>query len=69
MNIVTVSPKFEVVIPKRIRQRARIQPGQKLEVLCVGGIIELVPVKDVKTMRGSLPGLKTEVQRAEHDRA
>ena len=68
MNTVTVSPKFQVVIPKDIRQRAGIRPGQRLEVFRVGGIIEMVPVKDVKTMRGSLPGLNTEVEREEHDR-
>lgn len=60
MNRVTVSPKFQVVIPKNIRELAGIKPGQKLEVFRVGGIIELVPVRDVKAMRGSLPGLNTE---------
>ena len=68
MNTVTVSPKFQVVIPKEIRQLAGIQPGQKLEVFQAGDIIELVPVKELKTMRGSLPGLNTEVKRADKDR-
>lgn len=68
MNTVTVSPKFQVVIPKSIRERAGIRPGQKLEVFRVGDIIEMVPVKDVKTMRGSLPELNTDVERDEHDR-
>jgi AbrB family looped-hinge helix DNA binding protein len=68
MNTVTVSPKFQVVIPKGIRQLARIRPGQKLEVFRVGGIIELVPVDDIKSTRGSLPGLNTEVEREEDDR-
>lgn len=67
MNLVTVSPKFQVVIPKNIRESAGIQPGQKLEVFRIGGIIELVPVRDMKMMRGSLPGLNTEVSREEHD--
>ena len=68
MTTVTVSPKFQVVIPKEIRQKAGIQPGQKLEVFRVDDIIELVPVKDMKSMRGSLPGLSTEVDRSERDR-
>ena len=68
MNTVTVSPKFQVVIPKDIRQLAGIRPGQKLEVFRVGGIIELVPVDDIKSTRGSLPGLNTEVEREEGDR-
>ena len=68
MNTVIVSPKFQVVIPKDIRQRAGIQPGQKLEVFRIGDVIEFAPVKDLKSMRGSLPGLNTEVERTEHDR-
>ncbi|MCX5756948.1 MAG: AbrB/MazE/SpoVT family DNA-binding domain-containing protein [Candidatus Hydrogenedentes bacterium] len=68
MNTVTVSRKFQVVIPKDIRQLAGIRPGQKLEVFRMGGIIELVPVDDIKSTRGSLPGLNTEVEREEDDR-
>ena len=68
MNLVTVSPKFQVVIPKNIRQSAGIMAGQKLEVFRVGSTIELVPVKEMKVMRGSLPGLNTDVARDEGDR-
>jgi AbrB family looped-hinge helix DNA binding protein len=68
MNTVTVSPKFQVVIPKDIRQRAGIRPGQKLEVFQVGGVIELAPIRDLKSLRGSLPGLNSEVERDESDR-
>jgi AbrB family looped-hinge helix DNA binding protein len=68
MNTVTVSPKFQIVIPKHIRQLAGIQPGQKLEVFRIGDMIELVPVRDVRSMRGTLPGLDTDVERTEHDR-
>ncbi|HPO15629.1 MAG TPA: AbrB/MazE/SpoVT family DNA-binding domain-containing protein [Candidatus Hydrogenedentes bacterium] len=68
MNTVTVSPKFQVVIPKHIRQLAGIRPGQKLAVFRIGDSIEMTPVKDVKTMRGSLPKLNTEVDRSEQDR-
>ena len=68
MKNVTVSPKFQIVIPKEIREPAGIRPGQKLEVFRVGGIIELAPVKDLRTMRGSLPRLNTQVEREEHER-
>jgi AbrB family looped-hinge helix DNA binding protein len=68
MNTVTVSPKFQVVIPKEIRLLAGIQPGQKLEVFRVGGVIELVPVDDIRSTRGSLPGLITEIARDEDER-
>ena len=68
MNTVTVSPKFQVVIPKDIRESAGIRAGQKLAVFRVGDVIELVPIKDVRSMRGSLPGLSTDVDRSEYDR-
>lgn len=67
MNTVTVSPKYQVVIPKQIRISAGIRPGQKLEVFRIGDTIEMVPVKDIRSMRGSLPGLKTTVN-CEEDR-
>jgi len=68
MSTVTVTSKFEVIIPERVREEAGIRPGQKLEVFRIGGIIELAPVKDIQSMRGSLPGLDTEVVREENDR-
>ena len=68
MNTVTVSPEFQIVLPKEIRERAGIQPGQKLEVFRIGGVIELAPVKDLKALRGSLPGLNTKVEREERER-
>lgn len=68
MSTVTVSPEFQIVLPKEIRERAGFQPGQKLEVFRISDIIELAPVKDLKTMRGSLPGLNTNVEREESDR-
>ncbi len=68
MSTVTVSPKFQVVIPKDVRQSAGIQPGQKLAVFCIGGIVEMVPVVDIKSLRGSMPGLNTEVEREEEER-
>ena len=68
MNTVTVSPKYQVVIPIQIRISAGIRPGQKLEVFRIGDSIEMVPVKDIRSMRGSLPGLQTTVDRDEKDR-
>lgn len=68
MTQVTVSPKFQVVIPREVRQQAGIRPGQKMIVFRIGDVIELAPVKDVRTMRGTLPGLDTDVEREERDR-
>ena len=68
MVAVTVSPKFQVVIPKAVRERLDIRPGQKLQILQFSDRIEFVPLRDVKSMRGFLKGMKTNVPR-ERDRA
>ena len=67
MSAVTVSPKYQVVIPKEIRESLKIQPGQKVQVIAYGGRIELVPVRTLKQMRGFLKGIETRVRR-ERDR-
>lgn len=66
-NIVTVSPKFQVVIPLEIRKFFQISPGEKLQVLPYEDRIELIPLKKLKKMRGFLQGMDTEVKR-ERDR-
>jgi len=68
MSTVTLSSKYEIVIPENIREEAGIRPGQKFEVFRVGVVIEVVPVEDIRDARGSLPGLNTEVERNEDDR-
>ena len=67
MTAVTVSPKFQVVIPKDIRESMGIYSGQKVEILTYQNRIELIPIKPMKEMRGFLKGLKTDVPR-EDDR-
>ena len=63
MNIVTVSPKFQVVIPLGIRKVFRMIPGEKLQVLSYENRIELVPIKKIRKMRGFIKGVKTDVPR------
>lgn len=63
MATVTVSPKYQVVIPSALRRALGIRPGQKIEVLAYEGRLEFVPVRPMKAMRGFLPGLDTEVAR------
>jgi AbrB family looped-hinge helix DNA binding protein len=63
MDVVTVSPKFQVVIPQAIRERLGIQPGQKVQALVYQNRVELIPLRDVKTMRGFLRGIDTTVRR------
>jgi AbrB family looped-hinge helix DNA binding protein len=57
MNTVTVSPKFQVVIPKAIRDALKIRAGQKIQALVYQGRVELIPVGDVSELRGSLKGM------------
>ena len=68
MSAVTVSPKFQVVIPQAIRQAMGLVPGVKLQVVHFLDRIEMIPVRSSKSLRGSLRGIDTSVPR-ERDRA
>ena len=63
MEQVKVSPKFQVVIPKPVRESLGITPGQRLQVVQYGDRIELVPVRDIGEMRGFLAGIDTRLER------
>ena len=63
MSTVTISPKYQVVIPKPIREKLRLRPGQKVEALVYGDRIELIPVRPMREMRGFLKGLDTTIER------
>ena len=63
METVTISPKFQVVIPKQIRERLRLRPGQKVQAIVYEDRIELVPVRPIRQMRGFLKGIETTVPR------
>ncbi len=67
MNAVTVSPKYQVVIPLEIRKRMGIAPGQKMRVIAYGDHIMLFAEQPMKTYRGICPGIDTDVPR-EDDR-
>jgi AbrB family looped-hinge helix DNA binding protein len=68
METVTISPKYQVVIPKSIREALSLRPGQKVQAIQYGNRVELVPVVPVKQMRGFLRGIDTDVPR-EDDRS
>lgn len=63
MPAVKVSPKYQVVIPKEVRDQIGIEPGQEMEVLLLGDRIELVPVGPIREMRGFLRGIDTAIER------
>ena len=65
MQTVTVSPKYQVVIPKAIRETLHLRPGQKMQVVEYDGRIELIPERDIKELRGFLKGINTEFRREE----
>ena len=63
METVTISPKFQVVIPKAIRERLELAPGQKVQAIIDENRIVLIPVRPVEEMRGFLRGIDTTVER------
>lgn len=67
MLAVTVSPKFQVVIPQSVREQLKIKAGHKLQVLAYENRIELLPIEKPRVLRGFLAGITTDVPR-EDDR-
>ncbi len=67
MKSVTISPKYQVVIPREVRESMEIKPGSKVQVLLYENRIELIPIKNLRRMRGFLKGIDTTVER-ERDR-
>ncbi len=63
MTTVTVSPKYQVVIPKEIREELKLKPGQKLQIIQLGDRIEFLLLKDIKNARGFLKGINTDIER------
>ena len=63
MDTVTISPKFQVVIPKEIRERLKLSPGQKVQAIVYEDRIELIPVRSMRKMRGFLKGIDTVIRR------
>ena len=67
MQTVTVSPKYQVVIPKNIRASLKLRPGQKMKVIEYDGRIELIPDRSISELKGFLKGINTDFTR-ENDR-
>lgn len=65
MTSVTVSPKYQIVIPKEIRESMGIVSGQKVQITSYQGRIEVIPLKPIEEMRGFLKGIDTSVLREE----
>lgn len=63
METTKVSPKYQVVIPQRVREAMELKPGTRLQVVQFEDRIELIPLRSAKSLRGSLPGLDSQVPR------
>lgn len=67
MSVVTVSSKFQVVIPVEVRHKMNLKPGQKIIVIEKDGVVHMIPEKPLKEMRGFVKGVTTENLREEED--
>ncbi len=63
MLLVTVSPKYQIVIPKSVRESLELRPGQKMHIVEYAGRIELIPERDITELRGFLKGINTDFER------
>jgi AbrB family looped-hinge helix DNA binding protein len=68
MAVTTISPKFQVVIPKEIREKLQLKSGQKMTVVTKGGVVYMVPEKPTESLRGFIKGINTDGLREETDR-
>ncbi len=69
MNAVTLSSKYQVVIPQAVRKSLKLQPGQQFQVVALEGRVELIPVEPAKALRGFMKGASAELGREKADRA
>ncbi|MFZ5517821.1 MAG: AbrB/MazE/SpoVT family DNA-binding domain-containing protein [Candidatus Zhuqueibacterota bacterium] len=65
MESVTISPEFQIVIPRRVGDSLKLKPGQKIRVIQFGKRIELIPEVEISEMRGFLKGIDTKISREE----
>jgi AbrB family looped-hinge helix DNA binding protein len=63
MEVVTISPKFQVVIPREVRRSLGLKAGQKIQVILYDNRIELIPVVPARKARGFLKGIDTTIER------
>ncbi len=67
MQTVTISPKYQVVIPRPLRDNLKLLPGQKMQVMEYDGRVEFIPEKDISELRGFVKGINIDFER-ERDR-
>ena len=67
MNTVTISPKFQVVIPQAVREAMGLRTGERAHIIAFRTRIEIIPLRDIRKLRGYLKGIDTSFAR-ENDR-
>lgn len=68
MGVVTLSSKYQIVIPQDVREKMELKPGQKIVVIEKDGVVHLIPQRPIKEMRGFVKGVNTDDIRKEEDR-
>ena len=68
MDSVTVSRKYQIVIPLKVRKQMRITPGQKMHIIAYDNLITLIPIHSIREARGTLKGINTNIERDNNDR-
>jgi AbrB family looped-hinge helix DNA binding protein len=68
MSTTTISPKYQVVIPKDVREKLHLKSGQKMSVITKGGVIYFIPEKPLESFRGFLKGMDTGNLREDEER-
>ena len=68
MHTIVISPKYQIVIPKEVREALHLMPGEKLHIFHYQNRLEIMPVKNIKKMRGFLKGISTDIERDRNDR-
>jgi AbrB family looped-hinge helix DNA binding protein len=59
METVTISPKFQFVIPQKVREAMGLRAGEEVKVFSFRNRIEIVPARDIRPVRGCLKGIDT----------
>jgi AbrB family looped-hinge helix DNA binding protein len=68
MDTVIISSKYQIVIPRSIREKWKIKPGQRVMLVVHGNLLEVVCMRDIKEARGFLKGMSSDIQREEDER-
>ena len=63
INLVEISANYEVAIPRSVRERLQLEPGQKVQAIVYGDRVELIPLRTARSLRGFVPGIDTGVNR------